>query len=197
MHFGQTRNMLILLTMGLIATACGTSQADEPTTTAAPGAVEASTTTTTMPATTTTVPVSTTIDQAAIAKKVDIVERFMTARQDRNLEQALSYLDESVFMDWGPGTTYETLEAGLAWEDAFGIEFTLQYCEHDPYALTEEPIVCSLGVQTVVNEINSAGNGNPDGESDTVCVLVTVDELITKAELTSGAGCEFSFWEYG
>ncbi len=195
----QTRGMRLrigFVSCGMLIAACSTtadvaqtSTVDEPAQT---------TTTTERPETTTTrspVSTTTTIDQAVVDEAVATAENFLMARQERDLPTALTYLDHEVFMDWGPGQTYATLEAGLAWEDAFGIGFTLSNCAADPDHPTGNPIRCQLEVRTVINDLQTAVEGTDDNETDSVCVDIQVEAKITRAELTQGGGCEFSFWE--
>lgn len=122
---------------------------------------------------------------------VEIATEFLRARGSRNIEEAQSYLDESVFLDWGPGQTYDTLEAGWAWEDAFGIVSTGQECQLQSGSEERIAVVhCSFLVQTAVAE----AMGHEPGMD---CVDFTIENgLITEGPLGApGPGCVYSYWE--
>ncbi|MDH5243352.1 MAG: hypothetical protein OEX05_05410, partial [Chloroflexota bacterium] len=114
---------------------------------------------------------------------------FLRAREARDIDAALAYLDRAVNLDWGPGRTYQTLEAGLAWEDAFGVVFTFREC-HAIEAPGPATVQCQILAQTSVAE--SLGH-----EPGIDCIDFTlVNGSITQAVGgTHGPDCGYDYWE--
>lgn len=181
--------LLIALTsvIGLVLASCATdtsavtTSATLPDTTTAPS----STTTATSP------PAKTTASSAASdasSKAVAIATEFLQARQEKRIDQALSYVGASAVLDWGPGKTNDTFAAGIVWEEAFGIEYSLIDCTPDAEDKPSD-VMCVLRTDTTV----AAAVGN---EAGNVCVDVIIeDDRITRLELLSAmAGCDYQFW---
>ena len=167
--------------VGLFLAACATTATDATTATVLPE-------TTTIPSSTTTIAPSTTT--AASSDAAAIAASFMEARQDRRIDEAKSYLDRAVVLEWGPGQSYETLTNGLAWEDAFGVEFSLTECTLDTGAPSGRTrVTCLLATDTAI----AAAVGN---EAGNVCVSVDIEgDLIIRVELLGARdGCEYQFW---
>ncbi|MGI9610076.1 MAG: hypothetical protein ACR2NL_07255 [Acidimicrobiia bacterium] len=121
---------------------------------------------------------------------VEVVSGFSQARRAQDVDQALAYVGDSVELDWGPGTTADTLGKGLAWEDAFGIAFTLEDC--DPLDRTEAGVGDSVRCTYLVESEVAEAVGNAPGF---VCIdFVVQDGLIMRSEmLGSMPGCEYQF----
>ena len=130
-----------------------------------------------------------TVDQPLTKTAVAIATEFLMARAARNTEAALSHLDTAVFMDWGPGTTYDTLELGLAWEDAFTVVHDLDSCESGAVAGNSFTVTCRLEVDSEV----ARSAGNPPGY---VCTEISViDQAITRISiLDPQPGCDYAYW---
>jgi hypothetical protein len=160
------------------------------TTTPDPAAAQ----TTRPPASTTEAPVSTAVasttgsNALATPAQVAAATGFIRARSARNVDAALAYLDPSVNLEWGPGKTYDTLEAGMAWEDAFGIVSSPQACR--PIETSGAPVVqCQLLVQTAVAEAFSREPG-----IDCVDFSFEDGSIIHAVLGAEGEGCGYDYW---
>ncbi len=128
---------------------------------------------------------------AAIAtpEQVAAATGFIQARAARNVAGALAYLDPSVFLGWGPGTTYDTLEAGMAWEDAFGIVSTPQAC----YALESSGELRSSSVSSSSRLRSRTPSATNPGS--TASTSPSKGGLITSAVLgAQGPDCVYDYW---
>lgn len=186
----RTRLAAIVL-FGLFA-GCGTAgnveaTAPIPSTTSTSIQPAVETTTTTVQTTTSTTQATTpTIDSE---EALSIAEGFLSARNRRDVDATLAYLARDVVLDMGPGRTYETLPAGMAWEDVFGFTSDLQDCEIVEADTESSVVFCEILVQTSINE---ARGGAPGID----CVQVTIEnELITHAVTgVPGPDCVFDYW---
>ncbi len=128
-------------------------------------------------------------DNAASVDPASVAIGFMEARQQRRVDEALRLIHPAAVIDWGAGQTPTDLAAGLAWEDAFGITFSLDECSMDPGSTAAPaPVLCVLTTDAAV----AHAVGNDPGK---VCVAVGVKEgLITHLELLSAQpGCDYQF----
>jgi hypothetical protein len=180
--------------VSLTLAACSGTAGPEPTT-AAPASEEPMSTTALTaaeptssepPAPSTTSTTNTgevTFDSAAA-----VAAGFMAARDDRDLETALTHLDRNVVLDWGPGRTYDTLVSGWAWEDAFRITHTTDSCEAVSWSGDTTTVVCRIKVDSEV----ATAAGNSPGY---VCATIEiVDQLITHLVVDAGQGCNYIYW---
>ena len=101
----------------------------------------------------------------------------------------LAYLSRNVVLDMGPGRTYETLEAGMEWEEVFGFTAEPQGCEMVEADSGPVLVFCEILVQTAIHE---ARGGAPGID----CVQITIaEDLIVHAETgVSGPNCVFDYW---
>ena len=102
----------------------------------------------------------------------------------------MTYLDRSVVFEWGPGGTYDTLEAAWAWEDAFRVVHSTQDCEAVRTSGDTATVSCRLEVDSEVAE--AAGNG-----TGLVCATIAVvDERITRVavDVDADRGCNYRYW---
>jgi hypothetical protein len=170
----------LAIAMAMVAcsgtTPAPTSDATGPAATAQPSAVA------------TPEQIAATTTSIATPAQVAAATGFIQARAARNVAAALDHLDPSVNLDWGPGKTYDTLEAGMAWEDAFGIVSTPQAC-HSTESRDAPTVLCQMLVQTAVAE--SLGH-----EPGIDCVEFRFDgRLITGAALgADGPDCGYDYW---
>lgn len=136
----------------------------------------------------TTVPVG----SEDIDKGLMVASDYLDAATARNHDEAMSYLSESVYLDWGPAATPEELEAAWAWEDAFTVRHTLDSCEYvDRDPASKITARCRLLVESDVAE--AAAN-----DAQHVCVDIGVEDgLITEVVgLDSREGCSIVYWDY-
>jgi len=112
----------------------------------------------------------------------------MAARDDHDQDAALVYLARDVNFDWGPGTTYDTIALGWAWEDAFRLTHTTESCETVNASNEATTVVCRVKVDSEV----AAAAGNSSGH---VCATITViDQLITHLVVDAAEGCGYIYW---
>lgn len=117
-----------------------------------------------------------------------IAESFMDARQERDVERALSYVDKEVVFDWGPASTYDTMALGWAWEDAFKVSHIVESCEPVDTQDGTATVVCRL----MVNSEVATAAGNSPG---LVCARVTIaNQLITRLTVDAAEGCSYVYW---
>lgn len=186
---GQVAMVLLLLLAACSGTAepeptVGTPVPEDPTTTATSTLAE--------PVSTTMAPRSTTSttksDRIVKDSSAAVAAGFLAARDDRDLGTALRYLNRNVVLDWGPGGTYDTLESGWAWEDAFRLVHTTDSCEAVSTSGEATTVVCRIKVDSEV----ATASGNSPGR---VCATITVvDQLITHLVVDAGPGCSYIYW---
>lgn len=192
-RFGHTSLVVATALLTLLA-ACSDAAAPDPTaavpaseaptTTGAPTAVERTSTTSVAAVSTS----STRPDEATLDSAAAVAAGFMAARDDRDLETALTYLDREVVFEWGPGSTYDTLELGWAWEDAFALTHTTDTCKALSASGDTTTVVCRIKVDSEV----AAAVGNSPGY---VCATISVvNELITHLAVEEEVGCSYSYW---
>lgn len=117
-----------------------------------------------------------------------LVAGFMAARDNHDAEAALAYLDKEVVFDWGPGTTYNTIALGWAWEEAFKLTHTTETCEEVDTSGDSTAVICRIRVDS---EVATAAGGSPGH----VCATVeVVDQLITHLTVTAAEGCGYIYW---
>lgn len=183
--------LAVIMFFGLFA-GCATSGETAATTpptsttsTSMSSAVETTTTTIDTTSSTTQATTSTIDSEDALS----IAEGFLSARNRRDIDATLTYLARDVVLDMGPGKTYETLEAGMAWEDVFGFTSELQDCEIVKADTESTLVFCEILVQI---SINQARGGAPGID----CVHITIEnELIVHAETgVLGPDCVFDYW---
>lgn len=140
-----------------------------------------------METSTTTFP--TTTSPMDSGEAIAIAEGFLSARNQRDIDATLAYLARDVVLDMGPGRTYETLQAGMAWEDVFGFAAEPQDCDVVEPDRESTVVFCEILVQT---SIHQAGGGDPGID----CVQITIeDDLIVHAETgVPGPNCVFDYW---
>jgi hypothetical protein len=184
----------VVAIVALMFAACSGTAGPEPTTAAPaseqpipitiPAAAEPTSTEPPAPSTTSTMKLDESIDESSAALAV----AFLEARDDRDLETALGYLDRNVVFDWGPGQTYDTLESGWAWEDAFRLVHTTDSCETVGTSGETTTVVCRIKVDS---EVATAAGNSPGHVCATIAV---VDQLITHLTVDAGLGCSYIYW---
>ena len=182
--------LLVVLSaaIGLVLALCTANTGVASTSASLPETTSASSSTaatiTSPPTATTTPPIASDTSSTAVV----IATGFLEARQERRIDHALSYVSASAVLDWGPGKTNDTFAAGLLWEDAFGVDFSLIECTTEAED-KDSDVTCTLATDTAV----AAAVGNEGGN---VCVAVAIeDDLITRVELLGAMeGCSYQFW---
>lgn len=115
-----------------------------------------------------------------VREAVANAEGYVVARAERDLATALSFLADDAVLDWGPGTSPGTLDEGLAWERAFGVNFELIDCRVGDVVFEAIPVTCAVTQDSVV----SAAAGTT---AEPACVDFRIDDgLITEAILGCG-----------
>jgi hypothetical protein len=110
---------------------------------------------------------------------------FVVARSIGDLETATALLAPDALLDWGPATTGDTLEAGLAWEDALGIGFEPVRCVVlSPPGVTDAADSATVRCTVFVTSSISDALGDPGGAE---CVDLVVEAAVIRSA-TLGVG---------
>lgn len=185
--------MIVVVLASSVAAACGATGHSGSVSPSLDTNIELDATTTTVP-TAPSIPSNTTTGQVTatsdeLSEALAIAERFLAARHQRDIAATQAFLSDGVVLDWGPGTTYDTLADGWKWEDIFGITSDPRGCEIVEADSESIRVFCKILVQTAVNE----ARGNSAGID---CVHISIeDDLIIRAQLgVPGPDCVFDYW---